>query len=99
MVERVPALEGRFGLAIDALYAVYSESQGRLTVNFDLLSESGFIEQNLRIVISAYNELGQLVTTTDDIIFAEEFVGIDSVSNVLACRPSPSMLRVYPKPA
>ena len=97
-VERIEALEQKFGIRFEALYAVFetNEYNTSLTVNFDVTG--GALEEAVDVVVGAYNERGQLVATGSHFLNNDSFVGLDSASVDVDCETPPTRIRIYPKP-
>ncbi|KJF25082.1 hypothetical protein C7T36_14665 [Rhodococcus sp. AD45-ID] len=97
-IERMDALEERLGVSLEAMYAVYTKTSysSGVRVNFDVIAPSGQIDSSLKVVISAYNQNGQLVATDYTRISESSFIGFESCSESLDCDGPPSKIRVYP---
>ncbi|WP_157109573.1 hypothetical protein [Rhodococcus sp. WMMA185] len=98
-VERMGALEDRFGITLEAMYAVFKEDEyaNEVRVNFDVVSPNGGIDTDLQIFVSAYNSSGQLIATTYTYVDGDDFIGLESCSERLDCDEPPTKIRVYPK--
>lgn len=99
-IERMEAIEDRLGISLESFYATFrnDEDGGRITVNFDVLSPNGTLDQDLMITISVYNEKRQLIGTDQAWISADDFMGIQSCSEVMYdIDTQPSLIRVIPK--
>lgn len=103
-VERMEALEERFGISIDALYVRYEEHGSgedtfrALSANFDVVSSTGSIDQDLAIVVSSYNYGQQLEGTTKSVNNMGRYFGLESCSvAVIDISGPPSRIRIFPK--
>ena len=95
-VERLDALEERFGVALEGIYVVYqSGSSPKVIANFDVVSR-GDVPDYLQVHVSAYNEKGQLIGTNYTYVNEEGFPGIKSCSEKLDCASIPVKVRIYP---
>lgn len=97
-VERIEATERKFGIRLEALYAVFEKTDydTSVTVNFDIVGD-GALEQAIDVVVGAYNEQGQLVATSSHLLNDDSFEGLDSASVDLDCETPLARIRLYPK--
>jgi hypothetical protein len=96
-IERMPALEDRCGVTLEALYAQFSKDDYScgVQVNFDVVAPS---IRSLQVVISVYNRQGQLVSTAPAAVLNEDsFAGFESCSTLLECAEPPAKIRIYPQ--
>jgi hypothetical protein len=93
----MPAMEERLGCRFEALYASYDSDDGYLTVNLDVLVDTGDLEDDVSIVFSAYNAAGELIATDVEHLFADDFFGMDSRRAWFECREEPVRIKVYPR--
>ncbi len=106
VIERLELLEEKFGIAISGVYVhggpgrVNGEDVYFMDINFDLISLSGGkLKENIAINASAYNSAGQLLRTTSYTIWAEKFMGFQSVSMDLytyCSYQAPEKVRLFP---
>lgn len=99
-IDRMDVIEDRLGISLQSFYATYhhDEDGGRVTVNFDVISPSGTLDQDLMITISIYNEKRQLIGASQEWINADDFMGIQSCSEVMFdIEAQPSLIRIIPK--
>lgn len=98
-VERMELLEDRFGIQLQAMYAVFTKDEyySEVRVNFDVMAPNGGIKKDLEVHVSAYNTNGQLIGTTCTYIDEDDFVGFESCSERIDCNEPPAKIRVFPK--
>lgn len=98
-VERMELLEDRFGIQLQAMYAVFKKDDyhSEVRVNFDVMAPNGGIKKNLEMHVSIYNANGQLIGTTYSYIDEDDFVGFESCSERIDCDEPPTKIRVFPK--
>ncbi|MDV2476193.1 hypothetical protein F8M49_14090 [Rhodococcus zopfii] len=97
-IERMEALEDRFGITLESLYAIYrkDEYDGTLDVNYDVLAP-GNIDHDINITVSLYNSNKQLVATTSTSLYADDFLGIQSCSeSFYDVDEPPALVRILP---
>lgn len=96
-VERLDALEDRFGIAFEGMYVVYEGgSSPKVSANFDVVARGSGPPDYLQVYVSAYNDKGQLIGTGHTYVNEEDFVGIASCSTRVDCPTLPVKVRIYP---
>lgn len=101
-VVRMDALEDRFGISTESVYAIFKQDDysSTLEINFDVVSPNGTINESLAIMVSLYNENNQLISTASSFIDDESFIGIESVSQThFDVQAPPTLIRLFPKKA
>jgi hypothetical protein len=96
-IERLPAMEQRLGLSLESLFASYDGEIEYLTVNFDVLAAAGELDDDVEIIVSAFNVAGQMIGTTTQYLDADDFFGMDTQSAIIQLHEAPARIRVYPK--
>lgn len=99
VVERLELLEEKFDITISGLYANVTTESGLyyVTINFDLTSLSDDkLERGFKVVASAYNSAGQLLSTHSNYINADNFMGFSPVSFFFGVDQVPEKIRLFP---
>ncbi|MGB4672467.1 MAG: ankyrin repeat domain-containing protein [Azovibrio sp.] len=103
LIERLDIIEERLGVRFESIKATRSKRFKEdvffdylVEVNFDVIAVDGLLERAFKIVLSAYNEAGELIETESTFINNDHFLGIESIKLSLACKEAPARYRLYP---
>lgn len=100
-IEKMQAMEEKFGVSLEGLYAEYDDvdvDAKYLNVRGEIIAKNGSgIPEDIEIVMTAYNVNGQVISTASVYIDAENFFGISPFEFCQDIIEMPVKVRVYPK--
>jgi hypothetical protein len=99
IVEKVSALESRFGVVLSAIFAGWNpQNPYPLTVRGELRSRAGSeLAETLSINAVAYDDRGRVVATAEHPIVSEDFFEFFIFELSLEVASKPAKVRLFPK--
>ena len=100
-IERLEMMEENCGVSLDGVYAEYERISGndqRISVLGEVQSVGGTtIKDNIKLVMTAFNEDGNVIATTYTYFLAHKFFGISSFDLHEDVIEKPVKIRIYPE--
>jgi len=99
-IERLEIMEEKLNVSIEGIYAKYAkydEDSRYITVTGEIHASSGTtIEEDIEIIVTAYNSEGKVIATASDYIYADDFFALSPIEICLDVIEKPTKIRVYP---